>query len=123
MGIFTRTRIETRLPQRKRDKRVTKEGFRMSKKNADKLAATKKWLERNSDIGNSIRPAQAALANAEKYAAESAAAKAKLSEAEKNKKKSFAALKDAVEIAKREKKLKNRGAKIQAKLATLAPGS
>jgi hypothetical protein len=95
----------------------------MSKKDSDKLAATKKWLERNADIGTTIKPAQAALANAEKYAAESAAAKAKLLEAGKSKKKSFEALKAAVEIAKREKKLKNRGAKIQAKLATLAPGS
>jgi hypothetical protein len=115
--------VETNLFQKEDVEGRNKEGIRMSKKSASKLAATKKWLDRNSDIGITVKPAQTALASAEKSVAESAAAKARLAEAESAKKKAFAVLEDAIAKAKTEKKLKNRGAKIQAKLALLSPGA
>ncbi len=95
----------------------------MSKAIAGKLASTKSWLGKASNANLNLKPAQAALANAEKAATELAALKAKVAEMTKIKKSAMKTLEDALDRVETEKKLKAKDAKLQAKLALFVAAS
>jgi hypothetical protein len=111
-----------RSPERR--PRVSKrEDQAMAKSIADKLESVKKWLDRNAQNGLAVKPAQSALANAEKAIAEAAALKAKMSEAIEARNRAFSALEASMLKVKAEKKLRAKEAKVQAKLAALSSSS
>jgi hypothetical protein len=91
----------------------------MSKKIESQLASSRKWLERNDSVGSTVKPAQAAIAAAEKAVAEAKAAKATYTTAVAAKKKAVLAMGAAMVKTKTEKKLKAKELRLQTKLATL----
>ncbi|MGO8695811.1 MAG: hypothetical protein ACLQMF_19280 [Rectinemataceae bacterium] len=95
------------------------EGIAMRKGISGKLVSTKNWLGKAAQADLNIKPAQAALANAEKATLELEALKAKVAETAKAKKAAMRTLDAAIEKVETEKKLKAKEAKVQAKLAVL----
>ena len=96
----------------------------MGKKTGSKLKTTKKWLGKDSQAGLNIKPAQSALADAEKAALEFSSLKSKLAEVAAAKKAAKKSLEASLEAVKAEKRLRKQEAKIKAKLAALgAPSS
>jgi len=108
---------EDRKPDRIPENR--KKEAAMSKKIGSKLKSTKKWLGKDSLAALNIKPAQSALASAEKAATDLADLKAKLAAASAAKKAAIKNLEDSLDTVKAEKKLKKKEARIQAKLAAL----
>jgi DNA repair ATPase RecN len=92
----------------------------MGKSISDKLAESKKWLDKNGQSSLNLKSAQAALANAEKSVAELASLKAKLREMIEDRDNALLSLEDALEKVRTEKRLRAKDAKLQAKLAALA---
>jgi len=91
----------------------------MSKKIESQLASARKWLERNDSVGSTVKPAQAAIAAAEKAILEAQTAKATYAAATEAKKKAILAMGSAMAKTKTEKKLKAKEVRLQTKLATL----
>ena len=91
----------------------------MSKAIMGKLETTKKWLGKSSHANLNIKPAQLALANAEKITVELATLRSRLAEATVAKKVALKSLDAAIERIKAEKRLKAKEAKLQSKLAIL----
>ena len=91
----------------------------MSKKIENQFASARKWIERNDSVGSTVKPAQAAIAAAEKAVREAQAAKAAYTAAVDAKKKAILAMGAAMVKTKTEKKLKAKGLRLQTKLATL----
>ena len=85
----------------------------------EKLETTKKWLGKSSHANLNIKPAQLALANAEKITVELATLRSRLAEATVAKKVALKSLDAAIERIKAEKRLKAKEAKLQSKLAIL----
>jgi len=96
------------------------EEYDMSRKVEDKMSTARKWLDRNSGIGTTIKPATAALTAVDKAIAEAKSARAKYSAAVAAKEKAIKAMNIAMTKARLEKKLKAKESKLQAKLASLA---
>lgn len=92
----------------------------MSKAIIGKLETTKRWLGKSAQANLNIKPAQAALASAEKTTVELTALKSKLVEATEAKKIALKNLDTAIERVKTEKRLKAKEAKLQSRLATLS---
>jgi len=91
----------------------------MSKKIESQLASARKWLERNDTVGSTVKPAQAAIAAAEKAVRDAQAAKTAYATAMEAKKKAVLAMGAAMVKTKTEKKLKAKEIRLQTKLATL----
>ncbi len=91
----------------------------MSKKIESQLASARKWLERNDSVGSTVKPAQAAIAAAEKAVRDAQTAKAAYAAAMEAKKKAILAMGAAMVKTKTEKKLKAKELRVQTKLATL----
>jgi DNA repair ATPase RecN len=104
---------------------TNEESVHMSKKLSAKLESTKKWLGKTAQASLNIKPAEAALANAEKAAAELDSLRTKVAAMAETKKNAVKTLDAAIEKIKIEKKLKAQEAKVQAKLASLSspPGT
>jgi hypothetical protein len=96
------------------------EDIDMSKSIASKMAATKKFLEKNGKSNLNLKQAQTAFADAERVTTELASLKSRLSELIETRKRSLGSLDQAVARVKQEKRLKAKEAKVQAKLAVLA---
>jgi hypothetical protein len=92
----------------------------MSKSVTSKLAASRKWLEKNAQAGLNLKTANAVLASAEKAAGDLAGLKAKMAEATAAKATALRSLDDAMARVRTEKKLKAKEARLQMKLAALA---
>ncbi|GEM_PF-2375475 len=92
----------------------------MSKSISGKIEDSKKFLDKNGKSNLNLKQAQAALADAEKASSEVATLKARLSETLETRKKSLSSLDEALARVKREKRLKAKEAKLQAKLAILS---
>ena len=97
----------------------------MSKSIRGKLQDAKKSVERLGKTDLNVKQVQAALADAEKAAAEVGALKNKLTEAITRRERSIAALDQALRRVTLEKKLKAKEARVKAKLAALdgTPGA
>ena len=95
----------------------------MSKSVSRQLEESRKWLDKNSQAGLSIKPASAALANADKITAELATFKARMAELTLAKNTAMESLRAAMEKVKTEKKLKAKEARLQARLAALTASS
>ncbi|MBN2873809.1 MAG: hypothetical protein JXM71_01840 [Spirochaetales bacterium] len=91
----------------------------MSKKAEQKLASARKWLEKNVDVGATVKPAQNALAAAERALADAQVARAKYTAAITSKAKSLEAVEIAMAKTRAEKKLKAKELRLQSKLAAL----
>jgi hypothetical protein len=94
--------------------------FDMSRSASDKLAESKKWLEKNAQSDLNLKPAQAAVAAAEKAVAELASLRARASELANARDAALSSLDEALDRAKTEKRLKAKESKLQAKLAALS---
>ncbi len=91
----------------------------MNKKLESRIAAAKKWLERNEGVGATTKLANAAITAAEKSILEAKAAKTKYEAATEAKEKAVLSMGIAMEKARTEKRLKAKEAKLQTRLASL----
>jgi len=107
------------MPGIRRGQELVAEESTMSKKIESQLASARKWLERNDGVGSTVKPAQAAIAAAEKAVRETQAAKAAYAAAMEAKSKAILAMGAAMVKAKTEKKLKAKELRLQTKLASL----
>ena len=92
----------------------------MGKSISVRFDEAKKWLKKNDEAGLNLKPAQAALASAEKISEELAKAKARVLELAAAKKDTLEVLSEALAKTKTEKKLKGKEVRLQSKLAALA---
>jgi hypothetical protein len=92
----------------------------MSKSVSNRIEASKKWLEKNSQSGLNLKSAIAALAGAEKAASELGSLKSRMAELAQGRNAALENLALAMAKAKTEKRLKAKEARVQAKLAALS---
>ena len=92
----------------------------MGKSISEKLEDSRKFLEKNGKSNLNIKQALAALADAEKSAAELSQLKARLGELSEARDESLCSLDQAIARVKLEKKLKAKESRVQAKLADLS---
>jgi flagellar motor switch/type III secretory pathway protein FliN len=92
----------------------------MGRSISSKLESSRKFLEKNSKSTLNLKQAQAMLSNVEKVSAELSSLRTRLGELVEARKSSIIALDEAMAKVKLEKKLKQKEAKVQAKLAILS---
>ncbi|MEI6874930.1 MAG: hypothetical protein WCL50_07350 [Spirochaetota bacterium] len=92
----------------------------MGKSISSRLDDAKKWLKKNNEAGLNLKPAQAALASAQKAVEELEKLKVKIVETSAARKSAVLELTEAMGRVKTEKKLKAREIRLQSKLAALA---
>ena len=92
----------------------------MSRSISSKLESARKYLEKNAKSSLNLKQALAALAEAEKASAELASLKSRLPDLVEARERSVEALEAAMARVKLEKRLKEKEAKVQARLADLA---
>jgi hypothetical protein len=107
------------IPGIRRGLDIVSEEIHMSKKIESQLESARKWLERNDSVGSTVKPAQAAIAAAEKAVRDAQTAKVAYAAAMEAKKKAILAMGAAMVKTKTEKKLKAKELRVQTKLATL----
>jgi len=100
--------------------KVKKEAQKMGRSTTQKLESAEKWIKKYGQTVATGKAAQGAVEIAKKCATETALLKAKLDESTVAKKAAMLSLSESLLRAKTERKLKQKEARVQAKISALS---